>query len=131
MQETVDSLKRVVCALAADPALDRLEARRLLGDFCATLALYFEAGEARRYFRAVLVERPDLEDGVDALLNGRRLLRDSVTYIRRMAFCRPDAGDLGRGISDVLTQFERHEHAENDLVQRFFRNAGALAPAAP
>lgn len=131
VRTTVESLKRVATVLVTTPAQDPLEARRLLATLCMSLAVYFDAGEARRYFGALLDERPDLQEGVDDLLNGRGLLRDSVTYVRRMAFRTADMGDLARGISRIVERFERHEESENHLVQRFFRNEGATsAPAA-
>lgn len=132
LRATLTALKRVAGVLVSDPAQQPLEARRLLADLSGHLTVYFDARESTRYFAAVIAERPDLEDGVDALLNGRNLLRDSVTYVRRMAFRNHDLGDVGRGITGVLERFEQHELSEHDLVERFFRQDGAnLLPAAP
>jgi hypothetical protein len=128
LHTTVESLRRVATTLISDPTQEPLEARRLLATLCMSLAVCFDAAEARRYFGGLLAERPDLQEGVDELLNGRGLLRDSVTYVRKMAFRSADTGDLGRGITRVLERFERHEESENHLVQRFFRDECASTP---
>jgi len=131
LRATVESLKRVATTLVANPAPDPVEARRLLSTLCMSLAVYFDPAEARRYFGALLGERPDLQEGVNVLLNGRGLLRDSITYVRQMAFRGMDMGDLARGITGVVERFERHEASESLLVQRFFNNEGAsTAPSA-
>lgn len=124
LHSTLAELRYTSNALVSDDSQATIRARRQLATLSASLAVYFDAEEARGYFATIVEECPDLEGRAITLDLARQDLRHRVTFVRRLAFRDTDTAELGRRIDGIVERFERHERSERDFLETFFREKG-------
>lgn len=117
---TIDRLRRVSHSLLGHVPEGAVEARSLLSDFAAQVSDYLDAEDTSGYHGTIRAGHPGTERHVDGLERGHDELRDSVAAIRRFARDGGEGRELGHRIDELVADFERKEHAENELLQEFF-----------
>jgi hypothetical protein len=99
---------------------------RLLSDFSRQLSAYFDAAECKNYFNTIASECPTLERRARLLERAHQRLKASFASAGAPARGREKICTLSLAtrIDVLLDDFERHELAEGELLQEFFRRSG-------
>jgi hypothetical protein len=124
LRASVGTLRGVSVLLRGEESQAYVSAGRALGDFSATLSTYFAAEENGGYFAGIVDDSPDFKNRISSLEETHGYLRDSIASARRIAD-RAEQSQmpaLANHIDRILSDLERHEHAENQLLQDFFLN---------
>lgn len=124
LTSTADALRDLAVSLTTDDSDAAGGASRKLSDFEGRLSAYFDAEEGCGYFATLGQTDETFRTRVDAFQRTRSDLRHTVACLRRLARSTvvADACDLGHRIGDVVDEFDRHEVAEAELLQDFFRH---------
>ena len=124
LRASVITLRGVSVSLRGENSRAYVAAGRALGDFSATLSTYFDAEENGGYFAGIVDDCPDFKSRISSPEETHGHLRESIASVRRMATRaeRSQMPALARHIDRILDDLERHEHAENELLQDFFLN---------
>lgn len=126
LRASVVALRRISLSLQGEMSQDYAAASGALSDFSATLATYFDAEENGGYFAGIVDDCPQFQGRIHKLEETHEHLRATIASARHLA----DRGErsemraLGRDIDCILEKLERHERAENELMQDFFLSDG-------
>lgn len=124
LRASVVTLRGVSASLRGETSQAYVAAGRALGDLSTTLTTYFDAEENGGYFAGIVDQCPDFQGRISSLEETHEYLRDSIASAWQSADRaeRSRMPALASHIDRILSDLERHEHAENELLQDFFLN---------
>lgn len=124
LRASVVTLRDVSASLRGEKSQDCAAAGRALGGLSVTLSSYFDAEENGGYFAGIVDDCPAFKIRISSLEETHEYLLHSIASALRIAD-RAEQSQmpaLANRIDRILSDLERHEHAENELVQDFFLN---------
>ncbi len=123
LMSSADALRDFSVSLIADDSGAAPGAGRMLSQFEGQLCAYFDAEESSGYFDRLSETDETFRTRVDAFQRTRDGLRLDVACLGHLlrSTVAADTCDLGHRIGGVIDEFDRHEDAETELLQDFFR----------
>lgn len=122
LRSSISALRGVCESLLRNEPEALHAARGMLADFSARLSVYLSSEEGDGHFEAIVDECPGLDSRVRRLERTHDALRGSIASACLLARDEEnsDGPSLGRHIEQLLDELERHERAQNQLLQDFF-----------